>query len=112
MNTLRKELDRDRSYVFCAFPEHARWSAERQAVEFGVEIRRVPRRGPRLAVFQRLLSEALTPSGASTPTTSSGPGSLELGVHRVVNTGFQTAQARVVGNAIEAFHGASFTKVE
>jgi hypothetical protein len=50
MNTLRKELDRHRSHVFCAFPEDARWNAERQAVEFGVEIGeyravvRVPRR--------------------------------------------------------------------
>jgi hypothetical protein len=44
------------------FPEDARWNAERQAVEFGVEIGeyhgvvRVPRR-----VFQRLLSERPTP---------------------------------------------------
>jgi hypothetical protein len=44
MNTLRKELDRHRSYVFCAFPEDARWNADRQAAEFGG--RRVPRRGP------------------------------------------------------------------
>jgi hypothetical protein len=36
---------------------------------------------------------------------------LELGVHRVVHTGFQTALARV-GNVIDAFHGASFTKLE
>jgi len=36
---------------------------------------------------------------------------LELGVHRIVNTGFQTALARV-GNVIDAFHGASFTKLE
>jgi hypothetical protein len=47
---------------FFTFPEHARWSAERQAVEFGVEIGeyrglvRVPRR-----VFQRLLSDRPTP---------------------------------------------------
>ena len=44
------------------FPENARWNAERQAVEFGVEIGeyhgvvRVPRR-----VFQRLLTERPTP---------------------------------------------------
>ena len=44
------------------FPEDARWNAERQAVEFGVEIGeyrgvvRVPRR-----VFQRLLPERPTP---------------------------------------------------
>jgi hypothetical protein len=38
MNTLRKELDRHRSHVFCAFPEDARWNAERQPAEFGVEI--------------------------------------------------------------------------
>src|SRR5262249_2889958 len=44
------------------FPEDAHWNADRQAVEFGVEIGeyrgviRVPRR-----VFQRLLSERPTP---------------------------------------------------
>ena len=43
------------------FPENAHWNAERQAVEFGVEIGehrvvRVPRR-----VFQRLLPERPTP---------------------------------------------------
>jgi hypothetical protein len=48
--------------MFFAFPENARWNAERQAVEFGVEIGeyhgvvRVPRR-----VFQRLLPERPTP---------------------------------------------------
>jgi hypothetical protein len=48
--------------MFFTFPEDARWNAERQAVEFGVEIGeysgvvRVPRR-----VFQRLLSERPTP---------------------------------------------------
>ena len=47
---------------FFTFPEDARWNAERQAVEFGVEIGecrgvvRVPRR-----VFQRLLPERPTP---------------------------------------------------
>ena len=62
--------------MFFTFPEDARWNAERQAVEFGVEIGeyhgvlRVPRR-----VFQRLLSEKLTPSGASRPITYSEPGS-------------------------------------
>jgi hypothetical protein len=60
---------------FFIFPEDARWNAEWQAVEFGVEIGeyrgvvRVPRR-----VFQRLLPERSTPRGASMPTTSSGPG--------------------------------------
>jgi hypothetical protein len=45
-----------------SFPEGARWNADRQAVEFGVEIGeyrgvvRVPRR-----VFQRLLPERPTP---------------------------------------------------
>ena len=45
-----------------AFPEDARWNAERRAVEFGVEIGeyhgvvRVPRR-----VFQRLLPERPIP---------------------------------------------------
>jgi hypothetical protein len=48
--------------MFFTFPEDARWNAERQAVEFGVEIGeyngvvRVPRR-----VFQRLLPEQPTP---------------------------------------------------
>jgi hypothetical protein len=48
--------------MFFTFPEDARWDAERQAVEFGVEIGeyhgvvRVPRR-----VFQRLLPERPTP---------------------------------------------------
>jgi hypothetical protein len=48
--------------MFFTFPENARWDAERQAVEFGVEIGeyqgvvRVPRR-----VFQRLLPERPTP---------------------------------------------------
>ena len=48
--------------MFFTFPEDARWNAERQAVEFGVEIGeyhgvvRVPRR-----VFQRLLTERPTP---------------------------------------------------
>ena len=48
--------------MFFTFPEDARWNAERQAVEFGVEIGeysgvvRVPRRA-----FQRLLPERPTP---------------------------------------------------
>src|SRR5215475_5055166 len=48
--------------MFFTFPEDARWNAEWQAVEFGVEIGeylgvvRVPRR-----VFQRLLAERPTP---------------------------------------------------
>jgi len=48
--------------MFFTFPEDARWNAERQAVEFGVEIGeyrgvvRVPRR-----VVQRLLPERPTP---------------------------------------------------
>jgi Protein of unknown function (DUF1488) len=48
--------------MFFTFPENARWSAEQEAVEFGVEIGeyqgvvRVPRR-----VFQRLLPERPTP---------------------------------------------------
>src|ERR1700686_5319061 len=48
--------------MFFAFPEDARWNAERNAVEFGVEIGeyagvvRISRR-----VFQRLLSESPTP---------------------------------------------------
>jgi hypothetical protein len=48
--------------MFFTFPEDARWNADRQAVEFGVEIGeysgvvRVPRR-----VFQRLLPERPSP---------------------------------------------------
>jgi hypothetical protein len=48
--------------MFFTFPENARWDAERQAVEFGVEIGeyqgvvRVPRR-----TFQYLLPERPTP---------------------------------------------------
>jgi hypothetical protein len=48
--------------MFFTFPDDARWNAEWQAVEFGVEIGeyhgvvRVPRR-----VFQRLLPERPTP---------------------------------------------------
>jgi hypothetical protein len=48
--------------MFFSFPEDAQWNADRQAVEFGVEIGeyhgvvRVPRR-----VFQRLLPERPTP---------------------------------------------------
>jgi hypothetical protein len=48
--------------MFFTFPEDARWNADRQAVEFGVEIGEyqgvvtVPRR-----VFQRLLPEPPTP---------------------------------------------------
>jgi hypothetical protein len=48
--------------MFFTSPEDARWNAERQAVEFGVEIGeysgvvRVPRR-----VFQRLLPERPSP---------------------------------------------------
>jgi hypothetical protein len=48
--------------MFRTFPEDAHWNAERQTVEFGVEIGeyhgvvRVPRR-----VFQRLLPERPTP---------------------------------------------------
>jgi hypothetical protein len=50
--------------MFFTFPEDARWNAERQAVEFGVEIGeycgvvRIPRR-----VFERLLPERPTPGG-------------------------------------------------
>ena len=61
------------------FPEDARWNAERQAVEFGVEIGdyhgvvRVARR-----VFQRLLPETPTPNGVSRRTISNEPGSRAL----------------------------------
>jgi len=58
--------------MFFTFPEDADWNAERQAVEFGVEIGeyvgvvRVPRR-----VFQRHCRSGPLPK----PTTSSEPAS-------------------------------------
>jgi hypothetical protein len=77
---------------------------DRQAVEFGVEIGeyravvRVPRR-----VVQRLPPERCVEAYHLQRTPF-----VELGVHRIVNTGFQTAQARVVGNVIEAFSRSIF----
>jgi hypothetical protein len=65
--------------MFFTFPEDARWRAERQAVEVGVEIGeycgvvRVPRR-----VFQCLLPEPPTPERCVEPTTSGEPGSSAL----------------------------------
>ena len=38
-----------RAPMSLTFPENARWNAEQRAVEFRVEDRRVPRRGPGLA---------------------------------------------------------------
>jgi hypothetical protein len=64
--------------MFFTLLEDARWSAERQAVEVGVEIgeyQGVVRVGPR--VFQ-LLPERPTPERCLEPTTSSGPGSRAL----------------------------------
>jgi hypothetical protein len=58
----RRKPERDRRHDVLHLPEDARWNAERQAVEFGVQIGeyhgvvRVPRR-----VFQRLLPERPTP---------------------------------------------------
>jgi hypothetical protein len=60
-NIVEKPQPRNR-IMFFTFPEDARWNAERQAVEFGVEIGeyravvRVTRR-----VFQQLLPERPTP---------------------------------------------------
>jgi hypothetical protein len=54
--------------MFFAFPEDARWNAERQAVEFGVEIGEyrgvvpMPRR-----VFQRLSPDTATPERCMEP---------------------------------------------
>ena len=62
--------------MFFTFPEDARWNADRQAVEFGVDIGeyrgvvRVPRR-----VFQRLLRTGQPRSGASKPITYNEHGS-------------------------------------
>jgi hypothetical protein len=59
---LRKPEPNRRCTTLFTFPEDARWNAERQVVELGVEIGeyqgvvRVPRR-----VFQRLLTEGPTP---------------------------------------------------
>jgi hypothetical protein len=64
--------------MFFTFAEDVHWNAERQAVEFGVEIGEyrgvvlVPRR-----VFQRLLPERPTPERWK-PTTSTAPGSRAL----------------------------------
>jgi hypothetical protein len=62
--------------MFFTFPEDARWNAERQAFEFGVEIGQY--RG--VVTVPRLCSSAYSRSGppprsASRPTTASGPGS-------------------------------------
>lgn len=62
-----------------SFPEDGRWSAERRAAEFGVEIGKyrsvvtVPRR-----VFRRLLSERPTPERCVEASISSEPGSRGL----------------------------------
>ena len=74
--------------MFFTFPGDAHSNAEEQAVEFGVEIGeyrgvvRVARR-----VFQRLLPERPTPSGASRHTTSSEPASRALPSGRCVEAG-------------------------
>ena len=62
--------------MFFTFPEDARWNAECQPVEFGVEIGeyhgvvRVPRR-----VLQRLLPERPTPERCVEASSFSVPGS-------------------------------------
>jgi hypothetical protein len=62
--------------MFFSFPEDPRWKADRQAVEFGVEIGeyhgvvRVPRR-----VFQRLLPERPTPERCVEAYSYGGPAS-------------------------------------
>ena len=60
--------------MFFTFPEDARWNAEQQAVEFGVEIGEY-RCGFRSAYFNACCLNGPPPSGASRRTTSSGPGS-------------------------------------
>ena len=55
--------------MFFTLPEDARWNADRQAVEFGVEI------GEYHGVFQRSSRSGQLPSGASEPLTYSEPGS-------------------------------------
>ena len=62
--------------MFSTFPEDARLNAERQAVEFGVEIRRGPHAGQvRRRVFQGCSRSGPRPRGASRRTTYSGRGS-------------------------------------
>ena len=74
-NVTKEARARAEPTMFFTFPEDARWNAERQAAEFGVEVGeyrgvvRVPRR-----VFQRLLPSGPLPSGASRLIISSGPG--------------------------------------
>ena len=62
IENIPSKTDRDQGRMFFTFPEDSRWNAERQAVEFGIEIGEyrgvvtVPRR-----VFQHLLPERPTP---------------------------------------------------
>ena len=59
IENIPSKTDRDQGRMFFTFPEDSRWNAERQAVEFGVEIGEY--HGVVRRVFQRLLSETLTP---------------------------------------------------
>jgi hypothetical protein len=62
--------------MFLTFPQDARWNAERQAVEFGVEIAStVAWSGSRGACFSGCSPSGPHPSGASKPPTSNEPGS-------------------------------------
>ena len=61
--------------MFFTFPEDARWNAERQAVEFGVEIGEYSGVVRGAARVPTLLSERPTPERVWKRTTSRGPGS-------------------------------------
>jgi hypothetical protein len=66
--------------VFFTLPRDARWNAERQALEFGVEIGeyRSVVRVPRARFPTPTGGAAPPPSGASKATTNSGPGSQSI----------------------------------
>jgi hypothetical protein len=63
--------------MFSTFPEDARWNAERQAVEFGVErsANTAAWSGCRGAYSNAYCRNGPRPSAALRRTTSSGPGS-------------------------------------
>jgi hypothetical protein len=62
--------------MFFTFPEDARWNAERQAVEFGVEIGEYPVSSGCLGEYSNGYCRRPPPlSAASKPTISNRPGS-------------------------------------
>jgi hypothetical protein len=62
--------------MFSTFPKDARWNAERQAVEFGVETENTAGWFGSGGVSSNTYCQSdPPPSGASNPTTFTGPGS-------------------------------------